>query len=87
MRRFLAGLIQSPSRRNPFSHPGSGQARRNTVLKTMLEDDFITEHQYQEAVATPLQVNHGEVESSDAPYFVDLVNEDAAKSLSESRFP
>ena len=73
---MLAGLIQSPGSRNPFSHPDRAVARRNIVLKQMRENDFITEHQYQEAVASPLQVNHGEVESSDAPYFVDLVNEE-----------
>jgi penicillin-binding protein 1B len=73
---MLAGLIQSPGGRNPFSHPDKAQARRNTVLKMMLEGNFITERQYREAVASPLQVNHGEVESSDAPYFVDLVNEE-----------
>jgi len=73
---MLAGLIQSPGARNPFIHPEKAVARRNIVLKQMRENDFITERQYQEAAASPLQVNHGEVESSDAPYFVDLVNEE-----------
>ena len=73
---MLAGLIQSPGSRNPFTHPDRAVARRNIVLKQMRENDFITENQYQEAVASPLQVNHGEVESSDAPYFVDLVNDE-----------
>jgi len=73
---LLAGLVQSPGGRNPFSHPERALGRRNIVLKQMRENDFITERQYQEAVATPLQVNHGEVESSDAPYFVDLVNDE-----------
>ena len=83
---MLAGLIQSPGGRNPFTHPDRALARRNIVLKQMRENDFITEAQYQEAVTTPLQVNHGEVESSDAPYFVDLVNDELQSSLSESRF-
>jgi penicillin-binding protein 1B len=73
---LLAGLIQSPGARNPFTHADRAMARRNTVLKMMRENDFITEPQYQEAVASPLHVNHGEVESSDAPYFVDLVNDE-----------
>ena len=73
---MLAGLIQSPGARNPFIHPDRALARRNVVLKQMRENDFITEKQYVEALATPLQVNHGEVESSDAPYFVDLVNDE-----------
>jgi penicillin-binding protein 1B len=83
---MLAGLIQSPGGRNPFSHPDRALGRRNIVLKQMRENDFITEHQYQEAVATPLQVNHGEVESSDAPYFVDLVNDELQSRFQDRDF-
>ena len=45
------------------------------MLKAMREDGFITERQDQEAAAAPLKVTREEAESSDAPYFVDLVNE------------
>ena len=83
---LLAGLIQSPGARNPFSHPDRALARRNIVLKQMRENDFITEQQYQEAVATPLEVNHGEVESSDAPVFRRPGERRAAKPFSGSRF-
>jgi penicillin-binding protein 1B len=72
---FLAGLVQAPSRRNPFRHPDRAVARRNTVLKAMLEDGFINDRQYKEGVDAPLDVAHEEAESSDAPYFVDLVND------------
>jgi penicillin-binding protein 1B len=83
---LLAGLIQSPGARNPFSHPDRALARRNIVLKQMRENDFITERQYQEAIATPLEVNHGEVESSDAPYFVDLVNDELQNRFQDHDF-
>jgi penicillin-binding protein 1B len=83
---MLAGLIQSPGGRNPFSHPDRALGRRNIVLKQMRENDFITERQYQEAVTTPLQVNHGEVESSDAPYFVDLVNDELQSRFQDRDF-
>ncbi|MCU1339694.1 MAG: penicillin-binding protein family [Bryobacterales bacterium] len=83
---MLAGLIQSPGGRNPFSHPDRALARRNIVLKQMRENDFITDRQYQAAVATPLQVNHGEVESSDAPYFVDLVNDELQSRFQDRDF-
>ena len=73
---MLAGQIQSPGSRNPFTHADRAVARRNIVLKQMRENEFITDKQYQDAVASPLTVNHGEVESSDAPYFVDLVNDE-----------
>jgi penicillin-binding protein 1B len=83
---LLAGLIQSPGARNPFTHPDRALGRRNTVLKMMRENDFITQSQYQEAVATPLEVNHGEVESSDAPYFVDLVNDELQSRFQDRDF-
>jgi penicillin-binding protein 1B len=83
---MLAGLIQSPGGRNPFSHPERALARRNIVLKQMRDNDFITERQYQEAVVSPLQVNHGESESSDAPYFVDLVNDELQSRFQDKDF-
>ena len=83
---LLAGLIQSPGARNPFSHADRALARRNTVLKMMREDNFITERQYQDAIATPLEVNRGELESSDAPYFVDLVNDELQSRFQDHDF-
>lgn len=81
---LLAGLVQAPSRRNPFRHPDRATARRNTVLKAMLEDGFITERECNDAIASPLNTTHEEAESSDAPYFVDLVN-DTLQSRFEDR--
>jgi penicillin-binding protein 1B len=72
---LLAGLVQAPMSRNPFRHPERAKARRNIVLKAMLEDGFLTQNQYEDAVIAPLNVTHEEAESSDAPYFVDLVND------------
>lgn len=43
---LLAGVIQSPTRRNPRTHPDSALARRNLVLSEMLEQGMITRAQY-----------------------------------------
>jgi penicillin-binding protein 1B len=83
---LLAGLIQSPGGRNPFSHPDRALARRNIVLKQMRENDFITDHQYQAALASPLDVNRGAADSSDAPYFVDLVNDELQARFQDHDF-
>lgn len=72
---LLAGLIQSPFGRNPFRYPDRAKARRNIVLKAMRENGFITEGEYEAASAAPLKVTREEAESSEAPYFVDLVND------------
>ena len=81
---LLAGLVQAPSRRNPFRHPDRAKARRKVVLAAMLDDGFITKKQYDDAVDAPLNTTREEAESSDAPYFVDLVN-DTLQSRFEDR--
>jgi len=72
---LLAGLIQSPIGRNPFRYPDRARTRRNLVLKAMFDNDYLTEAQYQDASAAPLNVVREAAESSDAPYFVDLVDD------------
>ena len=52
----------------------------------MREDGFITEKQYEDAAASPLKVTREEAESSDAPYFVDLVNDSSAEPFQDRDF-
>ena len=72
---FLAGLIRSPNRYNPYNKLDTATARRNQVLDSMLEAGAITADQANAAKETPLQVAtvRGRIDVSDAPYFVDYV--------------
>lgn len=72
---FLAGLIRSPNRYNPYNKIDTATARRNQVLDSMLEAGAITADQANAAKETPLQVApvRGRIDVSDAPYFVDYV--------------
>jgi len=72
---LLAGLPQGPGTYDPFRHKDRALVRRNIVLKAMLKDEAITQKEYDEAVATELKVNRESIETSDAPYFVDLVTD------------
>jgi penicillin-binding protein 1B len=83
---FLAGMPQSPMGRNPFKYPDRAKARRDAVLKSMREDGFITDLQYQDAIASPLKVTREMAESSDAPFFVDLVNDTLLSRFQERDF-
>jgi len=83
---LLAGMVQAPSSRNPFRHPESALRRRNIVLNLMHEDGFISGRQFEDAVASPLKVTHEEAESSDAPFFVDLVNDAMQSRIPERDF-
>lgn len=82
----LAGLIQRPSYTNPVRWPERARARRNVVLALMRENGFITEEQYAAAVTAPLTVVKGGGESTDAPYFVDLVNDELQERFQDHDF-
>ncbi len=71
----LAGLIQRPSYRNPVRWPERARTRRNVVLRMMLENGYITKAQFEEACDEPVIVSKRGIESADAPFFIDLVNE------------
>jgi penicillin-binding protein 1B len=72
---FLAGLIRSPNRYNPYHDPATATARRNQVLDNMAETGAITSEEASQAKQTPLQVapTKGRIDVSDAPYFADYV--------------
>ncbi len=72
---LLAGMIQAPYNRNPFRYPDRAKMRRNAILKAMRSNGYITAAEYQEAAASPVKVTREEGESTDAPYFIDLVDE------------
>jgi len=50
----IAGLIQAPSRFNPFNAPEAARDRRDLVLLRMYANEYITEDEYQAAVLQPI---------------------------------
>jgi penicillin-binding protein 1A len=46
---LLAGVVASPGRYDPVSHRGAAQARRNLVLRRMLEQGYLREAEYRVA--------------------------------------
>jgi penicillin-binding protein 1B len=83
---LLAGLIQSPSRLNPFRHADRAIERRNLVLDTMVETGAITKAQAEAAKNEPLHLVATSVDESEAPYFVDLVHDQLTQHLGDRDF-
>jgi penicillin-binding protein 1B len=83
---LLAGLIQSPSRLNPFRHPERAMERRAMVLDSMVETGAITKEQAEAAKAEPLHLVPGSVDESEAPYFVDMVRDELVQKLGDADF-
>ena len=69
---LLAAVIASPSMYDPVQNPKDSEARRNVVLQRMLEQKFITDAQYREAIAEDVpsskQVDPPQPDS-EQPYF------------------
>jgi penicillin-binding protein 1B len=82
----LAGLIQQPSFRNPYRHPDRARERRNVVLMLMRDNGYITDAEYQTSSAQPLTLTPAELESTEAPYFVDLVNDELQSEFGDYDF-
>jgi penicillin-binding protein 1B len=82
---FLAGLIRSPNRYNPYKDIDTATSRRNQVLDSMVETSAITPEQAAVAKAEPLKVapTKGRVDSSDAPYFADYVESQLSDIIPE----
>ncbi|HEX4311129.1 MAG TPA: transglycosylase domain-containing protein [Acidobacteriaceae bacterium] len=83
---LLAGIIQSPSRLNPFRHPERALERRNVVLDAMVETGDITKTQAEQAKAAPLQLEPGAFDAGEAPYFVDLVRDQLIQRLGDNEY-
>lgn len=74
----IAGITQNPSKYNPVTHPDYNEERRSKVLKNMLEQNYISKTEYDEAMADNVyeriqNVNDETEESSPYSYYVDAV--------------
>ncbi|HJX28940.1 MAG TPA: PBP1A family penicillin-binding protein [Thermoanaerobaculia bacterium] len=67
----LAGIIPAPSRYSPYRNAGQVRKNRDRVLRRMLEEGYITNRQYEQAIAQPLLVTSQQPEEVFAPYFAE----------------
>jgi len=82
----LAGLIQQPSFTNPFRWPERARQRRNVVLRLMRENNYIGQEEFETAAASPMELAKQGMESTEAPYFVDLVNDTLLEKFPDYNF-
>ena len=83
----LAGLPQSPSAANPVNDPAAALDRRNHVLSRMLEEKYITQAQYQEAVAESIVTKyHGSSVELNAPYVAEMARDAMVKQYGDAAY-
>ena len=86
----IAAITQNPSKYNPVTNPEENEKRRAKVLKNMLQQDYITEKQYDEAlkddVYERIQIVNTEIADDNVTsYFVDALTEQAIQVLIDEK--
>lgn len=72
----LAGLPKAPSRLNPIYSPENAKNRRNIVLSRMLDESYISQTQYEEAINSPITSKyHGTTISLSAHYVAEIARD------------
>jgi penicillin-binding protein 1A len=70
----IAGLPQAPSVLNPISRPERSVVRRRIVLLRMLDEEYINQAQFEQAVNAPVTAKkYGAEIDLDAPYLADII--------------
>ena len=71
---MIAGLPKAPSALNPIRNPTRAKARRNVVLGRMLDENYISRAEYDEATNAPITAKfHGAEIELYAPYISEMV--------------
>lgn len=84
----IAGTTQNPSGYNPINNPEDNNKRRKSVLKNMLEQGYIDQAAYDEAInddvyARIQTVNSSSEEKKPTSYFVDALSEQVMQDLQD----
>ncbi len=82
----IAGITQNPSKYNPISHPENNAERREKVLNNMLEQGYISQTEYDEAISDDVysriqKTNENVSDTTINSYFDDAVTEAVYKDL------
>lgn len=67
----IAGITQNPSKYNPISHPDKNAERREKVLNNMLEQGYISQTEYDEAMADDV---YSRIQSTNEKVADDTIN-------------
>lgn len=88
---LLAGMPQAPNEYNPYTNAEKAKQRRDTVLKAMLDNEKISQADYNEAINQP--IDHGlqplkeiEDEATEQDQVVDAYIKQVAKEVEEQGY-
>jgi penicillin-binding protein 1B len=77
---LMAGVIQSPASRSPFSNAERARDRRNVVINAMAREGYLTAEEAARAIREPIRVVTRSVDN-EAPYFIDVIRKQLGTQL------
>ena len=84
---MIAGLPQRPSAFNPITNPERAAARRNHVLRRLMEVGHIDEAGFRAATRAPITAAlHAPTAETEAPYVAEIVRQEIEKELGSSAY-
>jgi penicillin-binding protein 1B len=81
---MLVGLVKGPAAYDPWRKPERAQARRDLVLKRMMEENLIDDKEYQAALKRGLGLAKTSAADSLHPGYLDLVRRQLRRDYQES---
>jgi penicillin-binding protein 1B len=81
----LAGIIKSPNTYSPLRYPQRAKPRRDLVLRLMLEQEMISQSEYDRELASELSLTRFPKTSRSAPFFIDLVLKQLRETYPETQ--
>ncbi len=81
----IVGITNNPSLYSPFINPEKNKERQESILKQMYFQEYITEDEYNAAVAEPLVFDDGSDDTTDRvmTWFEEAVRSDVINDLAE----
>ncbi|MEX2125909.1 MAG: PBP1A family penicillin-binding protein [Woeseia sp.] len=83
----IAGVLPSPSYYNPVTSPSNALMRRNYVLRSMRDLDFLSDAEFEEAMAYPLESRlYGTANELSAPWVAEMARREMLDRYGEDAY-
>ncbi|WP_135457142.1 penicillin-binding protein 1B [Vibrio echinoideorum] len=80
---LLVGMVKGPSYYNPVRYPERAKARRDLVLRLLMQQDILTSKQYEEAASRDLDIQDNPRIASRQPAYFQQVNIELKKYVGD----
>ena len=81
----IAAITNNPSKYDPQRHPENNRHRRDLILRSMLEQNYITDDEYSIAISSPIELTISENQKGTKinSWYIDMVTGDVIRDLSQ----